>query len=61
MPARSVDIVAELDAARANLDRKTALLRWSIDLREQLQWSLDLDDMTKQVAAFRRKCRKEAK
>ena len=58
---RPVDIIAELDAARANLDRKTDLLQWSIDLRELLYSGLDLDDMTEQVAAFRRECQRAAK
>jgi hypothetical protein len=56
LPTRSVDLVAELDAARAKLDRKTDLLQWSIDLRELLYSGLDLDDMTAEVAAFRRAC-----
>jgi hypothetical protein len=53
LPTRSVDLVAEL-AARAKLNRKTDLLQWSIGLRELLYSGLDLDDMTAEVAAFKR-------
>jgi hypothetical protein len=56
LPTRSVDLVAELDAARATLDRYTTLIQWSLDIREQLEWGLDLDPMTAEVAAFKRAC-----
>jgi len=51
------DLIGQLDCARARLDRHTALLQWSFDLREQLLWGFDLDDMTAEVAAFKRACR----
>jgi hypothetical protein len=32
------------------------LLGWAIDIREQLQFGLDLEDMKAEVAAFNRAC-----
>jgi hypothetical protein len=51
------DLIAQLDHARARLDRHTELLNRSFDLREQFLWGFDLDDMTAEVAAYKRDCR----
>jgi hypothetical protein len=50
-------LLAQLDAARRRVDRATELLERSLDLRERLQWGLDLDDMVEEVRVFKRDCR----
>ena len=57
IPTRSVDIIAKLDAARATLDRDTKLIQWALDIREQLEFGLDLDLMAGEVAALKRACK----
>lgn len=47
-------LIAELEDARAKLDRGVDLLQLAIDLQEQLWWSLDLDDAVAEVAALKR-------
>jgi hypothetical protein len=52
-------LTAELDAAKATLDRHVSLLQRSLDLHEQLQWGLlDLDDAVAAVAELKRDCRR---
>jgi hypothetical protein len=47
-------LLVRLDFARARLDRGVDLMERAIELRQQLQWGLDLDDMRDQVDAFKR-------
>ena len=47
------DQVSQLDAARARLDASVLLLEHALDLREQLWWSIDLDDARAEVAALK--------
>ena len=57
----SVDLVAQLNAARAKLDSDTELMQWAIDLREMLRWgALDIDVAHAEIAAFRCACRAAA-
>jgi hypothetical protein len=49
-----VDLIAQLDLARARLDRATDLMSRALDLREALEWGLDLDDMAREVESFKR-------
>ena len=45
-------IIAELTAARDQLDRTIELLERSLDLREQLTFQFDMDDARDLVAEF---------
>ena len=47
------DLVSQLDAARARLDASVLLLERALDLRQQLWWSIDLDDARADVAALK--------
>jgi hypothetical protein len=47
--------------ARNRLDATLDLLSRTLDLREQLQWSLDLDDMLEDVRRLRRAVEQHAK
>jgi hypothetical protein len=51
------DLVLELEQARHRIDRYTSIMLESLDIREDLLWSLDLDDMVATVADFKRRCR----
>lgn len=52
--AEGHDLLGELDAARARLNAGLDLIDRSFELREQLQWQLDLDHMRDQVSALKR-------
>jgi hypothetical protein len=52
------DLILQLDLATRRLDRHTALLQRSLDLRELLHMGIfDVDDAIAEVAAFRRDCK----
>jgi hypothetical protein len=46
------ELVDEYRVARNRLDRSTELLARSLDLREQLWFGLDLDDMRDEIDAL---------
>jgi hypothetical protein len=48
------ELLEQHRAARRQLDETLELLDRALDLREQLQWQLDLDDMVEFVAQLRR-------
>jgi hypothetical protein len=57
LDACQLDLLAELDRTRANLDATTELLNRGLDLLEQLRWGVfDLDDAVAEVRAFCRDC-----
>ena len=47
-------LLARFHYARQRLDRGVDLMQEANDLREQLGWGLDLDDMTAAVDSFKR-------
>jgi hypothetical protein len=47
-------LLIRLDYARRRLDRGVDLMERAIELRQQLQWGLDLDHVRDQVDAFKR-------
>jgi hypothetical protein len=50
-----IRLLGRYRSARAELDASLALLKWSINLREQLAWGVfDLDDARAAVADFNR-------
>jgi hypothetical protein len=51
--AMSDDLDQQLDAARDRLDRDVELLSQALDLRELLEWCIDLDDAVSAVAEFK--------
>jgi hypothetical protein len=46
-------LIAELDAARGQLNETLDLLNRALDLREQLWFGINLDDMAEAVAELR--------
>jgi len=51
------EVIAELDAIRARLNRATDLIQRSFDLREQLTWGVfNADTARAAVADFKRAC-----
>ena len=51
-----IRLLGRYRSARDALNAGLALLGWAIDIREQLRFGLDLEDMQAEVAAFRRAC-----
>ena len=49
-------LLTQYRSARDALNASVDLLCWAIDIREQLQFGLDLEDMQAEVAAFNRAC-----
>jgi hypothetical protein len=51
---KTIDVNAQLNLARSRIDRATALINRALDLREQLEWGIDLDVAAQEVADFTR-------
>ena len=51
------NLIGQYHSARDALNASLELLRWSIDLREQLEWGVfDVDDARASVAELKRAC-----
>jgi hypothetical protein len=55
--APSPKIIADLNHARALVDRATDLLEVAENLRQRIYWGLDLDDIEDDVRVFRYACK----